>query len=283
MKIGVLGAGSFGAAIAGVLRDNGHTVKFFDPYKYPAISLEETSRWAKILVLAVPSTSVPALIKLMPKSAFQKPLLIATKGIMTLKYWEKFDYFELISGPGFADDIRKRKRTRLTVAARGAEKGTTLSEDLLETSYLKFDKTEDLLGVALLSGLKNIYAIESGRQNLAFGSRDFKDFVARAAKESERFLLLNGGFVETVRKNAGLGDLVLTCGGEKSRNFCFGTLLGGRRGNLERKRLVKNFLKETTVEGVAAVKELERRDLFIPRENEILKDAIKRIKSVTKH
>ena len=282
MKIGVLGAGAYGAAMAGLLRENGHTVKFYDPYKYPAISLEETVSWAKILLLAVPNSTVSSLIKQFPKSAFKKPLIVTTKGVMTLKLWEKFDYYEIVSGPGFADDIRKHKRTKLTVAAKGAEKGTTLSEDLLETPYVKFDKTEDLLGTAFASGLKNIYAIEAGRLGLSFGSQDFKDFIIRAEQESERFLLENGGFVETMRKNAGLGDLMLTCGSEKSRNYKFGTLLGGRRRVLERKRLIRKFLKENTVEGLSAIKEIEKRGLFIPRENEILIDIIRRVKNVAK-
>ena len=282
MKIGILGAGAYGAAMAGVLRENKHRVKFFDPYKYPAVGLEEVVDWAEILMLAVPAESVSALVKQMPEVGFEKPLIVTTKGVMSLGFWEKFKYFEIVSGPGFADDIRQRKRTKLTVAARGALSGETLAEDLLSTSYLKFDKTEDLLGTALLSGLKNIFAIEAGRRGLAFGSADFKEYIANAAREAERFLLFNGGFVETVRLSAGLGDFVLTCGSEKSRNYQFGGLLGGRRRVLERKKLVKRYLKETTVEGVFAIQEMNRRSLFVPKEDEILSDIIRRVKYATK-
>ena len=173
-------------------------------------------------------------------------------------------------------------RTWLTVAGRGASQGKTLSEELLTTTYLKFDKTEDVSGVAFLSGLKNIYAIEAGRRGLAFGSAVFKEYVADVAKECEKFLLYNRGFVETVRLSAGLGDLVLTCGSSASRNYQFGELLGGRRRIAERKKLARRFLSENTVEGVYAVKEIEKRGLAVPKENEILIDAMRRIKNVIK-
>lgn len=282
MRIGVLGAGSYGSALGKVLRENRNSVKFFDPYKYPAIGLEQVLRWAEVIVLATPADAASALVKQMPDFAFEKPLIVTTKGVMSLGFWEKFKYFEIVSGPGFSDDIVNKKRTKLTVAARGATSGETLSEDLLSTSYLKFDKTEDLLGTALLSGLKNIYAIEAGRRGLALGSSEFKEYIANAAKEAERFLLFNGGFVETVRLSAGLGDFVLTCGSEKSRNYQFGMLLGGRRRVLERKRLVKKFLRETTVEGTFAISEIDRRGLFVPKDDEILTDIIRRVKNATK-
>ena len=282
MKIGVLGAGDYGTALAGVLRENKNTVKFYDPAKFPSVELSTVLNWAEVILIAVPLSVVRILLKEFPDEAFRKPTLIATKGIMNLDTWSRFGYFELISGAGFADDIKKHKRTKLTVAARGALSGTTLAEDLLETSYLKFDKTEDLQGVALLSGLKNIFAIESGRRGLENTSQDFKDYLATAYRECERVLLENGGFIETVRLSAGLGDLALTCGSKQSRNYQFGTLLGGRRKALERKRLTRKFLKENTVEGVSAIKEIDKNNITIPRENQILISITRRLKYATK-
>lgn len=282
MRVGILGAGAYGTAMAGVLRDNRHRVKYFDPYRFPDVSIEDVLTFAQVLVIATPAEVISVLIKQLPGEAFHKPTIILTKGIMTLEYWDKFDYYEIISGPGFADEIAKKKRTKLTVAAKGALEGKTLSEDLFANKYIKFDKTEDRIGVALLSGLKNIYAIESGRRGLASPSADFKEYAADAARECERFLLYNGGFVETVRLSAGLGDLVLTCGSEMSRNYQFGTLLGGRRRIAERKHLAKKFLRDNTVEGVFATKDIEKQGLGTPKENEILTDAIRRIKNVIK-
>ena len=282
MRIGILGAGAYGSAMSEVLRDNGHKVKLFDPYRLPDTSLEETVKYAQVLVIATPAEVISGLIKQLPPEAFAKPTIILTKGIMALDPWENFEYYEIISGPGFADEIRRRKRVKLTVAAHGALEGMTLSEELFTNSYVKFDKTNDILGVALLSGLKNIYAIESGRRGLASQSVDFKEYVADVARECEKFLLYNGGFVETVRLSAGLGDLVLTCGSEQSRNYQFGNLLGGRRHVIERKRLTRKFMRENTVEGVFAAKAIEKLGLSMPKEAEILADTMKRIKNVIK-
>ena len=281
-RIGILGAGAYGAAMAGVLRENGHRVKFYDPVKLPKITLAEVADWAEILLLATPAKTVKSLVKTLPKD---KPLLVATKGLMSLRLYEKFNYFELISGPGFADDIRKRKKTKLTVAAPDVSTGKPLAEALLETSYLKFDRTEDLTGVALLSGLKNIYAIDSGRRGLKFDTPEFNAYIRDALKETQRFLLYNGGFVETVRLSAGVGDFVLTCGSNRSRNYQFGeTLKLMQRGSNSRKsaaKFAKTYLKTTTVEGVFAATEIDRENLTVPKENEILIDILRRINHAT--
>ena len=282
MKIGILGAGAYGSAMSSVLRDNGHSVKLYDPYRLPNSSLQDTVKYAQVIVIATPAEVISSLIKQLPDEAFLKPAIILTKGVMTLEPWENFRYFEIVSGPGFADEIRRRRRIKLTVSARGALEGTTLSEELFTNSYIKLDKTNDNLGVALLSGLKNIYAIEAGRRGLSSQSVDFKEYVAEVARECENFLLYNGGFIETVRLSAGLGDLVLTCGSEKSRNYQFGCLLGGRRRVIERKRLAKKFMKDNTVEGVFSTREIDKLGLAIPKENEILADATRRIKHVVK-
>ncbi len=282
MRIGILGAGAYGSAMSEVLRDNGHKVKLFDPYRLPDTSLEETVKYAQVLMIATPAEVISGLFKRFPSKAYEKPVIILTKGIMALESWENFQYYEIVSGPGFAEEIRKHKRTKLTVTARSALEGKTLSEELFTNSYIKFDKTDDRIGVALLSGLKNIYAIESGRRGLASQSADFKEYAADVARECEKFLLYNGGFVETVRLSAGLGDIVLTCGSDQSRNYQFGNLLGGRRRVMERKRLVRKFLRENTVEGVFAAKQIGKLGLTVPKEAEILADAIKRIKNAVK-
>lgn len=282
MKIGMLGAGVYGTAIAKVLRANGHKVKFYDPYRLPEVLLADVVRWAQVLFLATPAEVVSGLMKQLAPEVSEKPLVVLTKGVMRPEAWERFLYFEIVSGPGFAEEIERGKRVKLTVAARGALGGETLAEDLLANAQVKFDKTEDMAGVAMLSGLKNVYAIEAGRRGLAFGSSEFKAYVAEVARECERFLLANGGFMETVRLSAGLGDLVLTCGSEASRNYQFGQLLGGRRRALERRRLTRKFVRETTVEGLFAVQEIAKRGLKVPKENEILKDVTRRIKNVTK-
>ncbi len=155
--------------------------------------------------------------------------------------------------------------------------------------------------MAILSGLKNIYAIEAGRRGLAGKKDEFKEFISDVYRETERVLLYNGAFIETARLAAGLGDYVLTCGSERSRNYQFGQLLGRltKRGSTLRQinndpdaeldldfrhnsSVVKKFLRTTTVEGVFATKEIDRVGLAIPKEAEILIDVSRRIKNAVK-
>ena len=308
MKVAILGAGAYGGALSKILRANGNATKFFDPWKFPERSLEEVLAWAEAALLVTPAEAVKRLLGQFPAEAQQKPLIVATKGVMDLSLYANFEHVELISGPGFASEILQNKKIKLTVATwtgragwecwgeeakltnegeknKNGESGKTnesLAERLFEGEQVKFDKTEDAKGVAMLSGLKNIYAIEAGRRGLKYGTGEFKGYIHAALKEAEKFLLYNGGFLETVRLSAGVGDFVLTCGSRESRNYRFGERLGGEvsyklGGAREKKRKIKEFLRDNTVEGVHAAKEIARLGLFVPRELEILPDILRRI------
>ena len=284
MKVGILGAGAYGKALSSVLLDNEHATYFYDPLVYPERALEDVVEFAEAILLVTPAGAIEKLLKSAPREMFDRPLIVATKGILGLENWEKFRKYEIISGPGFASDIIAKKRVKLTVAGQGATGVRTLSEELFENSHVKFDKTEDVLGVAMLSGLKNIYAIEAGRRGLKVDTEEFREYIGDALLEAEKFLLYNGGFVETVRLSAGVGDFMLTCGGEESRNYRFGQRLKqfereGRKSGLIRPRKLK---VEVTTEGLFAAKEIRRRGLGIPRELEILPDILRRIEHATK-
>ena len=272
MKAAILGAGAFGEALGKILKKNGHAVYFNDPLKFKERTLEDALEFGEVVLLATPAEAIEKLLRKFPEEAFQKTLIVASKGLLEPKVYEKFDKFEIISGPGFASELSKGKRVKLTVAASYAPEMKTLSEELFEGSQIRFDKTSDVLGVILLGGLKNIYAIEAGRRKLEANTDEFKEYIMDALKEAQKFLLFNGGFVETVRLAAGVGDFVLTCGSEESRNYQFGTRL--KRG--------AKLRKNGTVEGLFAAKEIEKRGLFIPRELEILPDTLRRIKNATK-
>lgn len=264
MKVAILGAGAYGRALGKVARDNGHATKFFDPFKFPERSLEEVLEWAEVVLLATPAEAAQKLLGQFPASGREKPLLVATKGLMDLAIYRDFRWVELVSGPGFASEILSGKKIKLTVATAGE----SYAEELFGGEQVSFDKTEDIKGVAMLSGLKNIYAIEAGRRRLEANTEEFKEYIYDALREVEKFLLYNGGFLETTRLNAGVGDFVLTCGSRESRNYQFGESFD------------KRFLKNNTVEGIHAAREVKRLGLFVPRELEILPDVLRRIYGV---
>lgn len=277
MKVAILGAGAYGRALGKLARESGHATRFFDPFRFPERGLEEVLEWGEAVILAAPAEAARKLLGQFPAPEREKPLIVATKGLIDLTIYNRFSHVELISGPGFASEILRGKRVKLTVT------GGDVAEKILNTQQVAFDQTEDKRGVALLSGLKNIYAIEAGRRGLKNGSEEFKEYIFQAVREAEKILLYNGGFVETARLNAGVGDFVLTCGSRESRNYRLGELLaaGGAR-KLGEKKIIKRFLRENTVEGVFAAREIERTGVFVPREAEILTDSLRRIKDATK-
>ena len=294
MKVGILGAGDFGKAMGVVVRKNGNATYFFDPAVFPERTIKDVIAFSDALLVAVPSSAMRKLLSSFPEAGFMKPLIVTTKGLFDPEIFEKFREVEIVSGPGFASEIVEGKRVKLTIAKRGVFEGATLSEKLLGTETLKFDKTDDVKGVMILSGLKNIYAIESGRRKLTVKSDEFKEFIKTALIEAQKILLYNGGFLESVRLQAGVGDFVLTCGSEMSRNYQFGKRLGefemaqrGRRGrfypavfkaNRDARLRQMLFPRGTTIEGVNAARAILRGELFVPREAEILSDILRRIK-----
>ena len=85
---------------------------------------------AKYIVLCVPSKAAPYLLPYLPKN---KPLIVATKGILSDKAFDDFKDYMVLSGPGFADDIKAAKNTKLTAT-------DDRIIELFETNYLTFDK-----------------------------------------------------------------------------------------------------------------------------------------------
>ncbi|MBQ6130247.1 hypothetical protein IJI72_00945 [Candidatus Saccharibacteria bacterium] len=288
MKIGVLGAGAYGAALGKVLEKKGFEIVYYDPYKFPERRLTTVVKPAEILILATPAEAVEKLLGKFTAEWLGKPLIVATKGLLKPGIYEQFSHYEIISGPGFAEEIVKGRKTMLTVACQGAETATseggtgeTLAEVIFRNTNVIFDRTEDVRGVRLLGALKNVYAIEAGRRGLMPKEREFREFIETTIGEMKDVLLYNGGFVETVEKAAGRGDLMLTCGSRESRNYLFGDFLRAtKNGKTGVRGGAKAFLRKTTVEGVFAAKELAREGIFIPREVEILSDVLRRIYGV---
>lgn len=242
-KVTVLGAGAFGTALGDVLKENGHEVVFYDPVL--EILLEDALKGAQVQVLAAPSVALWGLVPKMPKEV---PLIVATKGLMNDDMFADFAVSEIMSGPGFARDLKEHRDTKLTVTGK-------MAPALFERPYLKFDSTDDRRGVLLCGSLKNVYAILAGRLELEPGLQEYADFLTEAADEMRAILRVNGAKPETVDLSCGVGDLALTCS-PTSRNFHFG-------GRLARDPLAQ---PEETVEGVSALKRIERGEIEVPPE-----------------
>ena len=254
MKIAILGAGAFGTALGGILAEKGYDIDYYDS-KSEQDNLEETLCLAKMIVLAVPSKAAPFLLPKLPKN---KPLIVATKGILSSDMFDDFKDYMILSGPGFADDIKAHKKTILTAT-------DDRIVEMFSTDYLTFDYTDDERGVLMCGALKNVYAIMAGLLDLKEGSSEHTKFLNDVAKEMKLILDNNGAHGETVDLVCGKGDLKITCN-YPSRNYEFGQIL------------MKNPKAEPqkTVEGLSALKRIKRGEIKVPPEAVILKDLMKR-------
>ncbi|WP_170786235.1 NAD(P)H-dependent glycerol-3-phosphate dehydrogenase [Ruegeria lacuscaerulensis] len=148
----------------------------------------------------------------------------------------------LLTGPSFADDIARGLPTALTLAC--AEDAHELQHDLT-TANLRLYRTTDLIGAELGGALKNVMAIACGAAiGAGLGDSARAALMTRGFAEMQRFALMRGARSETLMGLSGLGDLVLTCSSELSRNYRFGLCLSRKQP----------FDSTTTVEGVATAR-----------------------------
>ena len=253
MKTAILGAGAYGTALGGLLANKGYDVDYYDS-RLEKERLSDVVADAETVVLCVPSAAAPYVLPYLPK---EKPLIIATKGILTDTAFADFHDWMVLSGPGFAEDIKLARPTHLTATdPRVAE--------MFGTEFLDFDLTDDRKGVLMCGALKNVYAIYAGFLNLKPVSREHRQFLHHVAREMADILEFNGANEETVDLNCGIGDLKITCG-EPSRNYEYGQKL---RKNLGTK-------PDKTVEGLSALKRIRRREIDIPASAEYLKTILK--------
>ena len=256
MKIAILGAGAFGTALGGLLADNGYDIDYYD-VRIEKERLADVVSSARYIVLCVPSQAVPYVLPHVPKD---KPLIVATKGVLSDKPFREFKDWMVLSGPGFAQDIKAGKHTVLTVTDKRIAK-------LFEANHMEFELTNDANGVIMCGALKNVYAILAGLKGLRRETKEWLRFIDDASAEMRRLLDVNGADAKTVNMACGIGDLMLTCG-YPSRNYEFGDLL----------RQNPKYEAEKTVEGLSALKRIERREIKVPEGLKLLKevrDAIK--------
>lgn len=284
--IAVLGAGSWGTALAILLSGNGHRIKLwghlpeeieplirdrenrqylpgvaFPPTLYPETDLNKALEGASEILIAVPSHAFQHIAtNIAPLLQPSAGITWATKGfepgtqhLLSEVAAERLPNRELavISGPTFAGEVARGLPTAVTVAATIPEQAERIA-GLLHAPWFRAYTSDDLVGVQVGGASKNVLAIAAGiADGLGFGANTRAALITRGLTEIMRLGLKLGGRQETFMGLAGLGDLLLTCTDNQSRNRRMGLALAE---GLSLAQARKHIGQE--VEGVHAAQEV---------------------------
>ena len=248
MIITILGAGAFGSALGKILTDNHHDIKYYDPFLYPEINIEQATDQADAVIITIPSAILPGFLNGYPDRLKKLPTILATKGLSDPSIFSDFAQFSVISGPGFAQEIIDGKPTVFTASA-------PFAMGIFKNDQVQIELQEDLLGIMLCGTLKNIYAIGAGYHSDS--ENDSAIFIQHAHSEMQKYLEKHGANPHTAELACGIGDLIVTCTNDTSRNYTCGVRL--REG----KQLTDIISELKTIEGLTALEHVDREDYMI--------------------
>jgi glycerol-3-phosphate dehydrogenase (NAD(P)+) len=265
VRVAILGAGSWGTALAIEFARAGHDPLLWGrdpevaarihadgrhPRRLPGFVLPESVRassdlqealaFGEIVFVSVPCASIRPLLQLTPPGDGAGVRLVSTsKGIepdtlkrMTEIMRERYPACSVaaLSGPTFAEGVARADPTAAVVASEDAGYAEHL-QSCFSSATLRLYRSDDVIGVELAGALKNVVAIAAGIvSGLGYGHNTLAALVTRGLVEIGRIVVGLGGQARTVQGLAGIGDLLLTCTGAQSRNRFVGEQIGkGRR------------------------------------------------------
>lgn len=259
-SVGIVGAGAWGTALATVARRAGRDVVLWarepetvsaingvhrNPVFLPGVALdpaiEATGQFDRVagcdmLLMVTPAQHLRDVAReLKPHMRAGQPLVICSKGIEqeTGRLMSQIAAdvlpdaaIAVLSGPSFAADVATGLPAAVTLATGEEDLGRALSHALGLPPFRCY-WSSDVLGAEIGGAVKNVYAIAAGIVvGKELGNSAHAGLVTRSFAELARFGVCLGAQLETLIGLSGLGDLVLTCGSEKSRNMSLGKALG---------------------------------------------------------
>ncbi len=263
-KISVIGAGSWGTAIAFVLAENGHdcllwarreiqSTEINETHKNSAYlpnaslptnlkatsSLQEAVAHGDMLVIAVPTKAIRSVSSEINGMLTAPKLFVhVSKGIEpdSLKRISEMIKEEIasmylkdvvaLSGPSHAEEVVERQPTTITAASSNIEFAEEV-QDLFMNNYLRVYTNADLMGVEIGAALKNVIALGAGvSDGLGYGDNAKAALITRGLAEISRLGVAMGAKPLTFSGLTGLGDLIVTCTSVHSRNWKAGNMLG---------------------------------------------------------
>ncbi|MBF9042718.1 NAD(P)H-dependent glycerol-3-phosphate dehydrogenase [Rhodobacterales bacterium HKCCE4037] len=277
MKLDVIGGGAFGTALAIAFADAGIEVSLWardiggfangESPRLPGHKLPESIRVTDDLSACTSDTALFALPTQTIGPFLSENRVTADVAISCAKGIDRatglgpatlisahIPQVAQLTGPSFAADIAKGLPTALTIACADEPVGAHLQQ-VLSTPVLRLYRTTDVVGAELGGALKNVIAIAAGAViGAGLGESARAALIARGFAEMTRYATTQGAQAETLTGLSGLGDLILTCGSEQSRNFRFGYALA--RG--------ETLPEGTTVEGLHTARQLSDSDADTP-------------------
>ena len=266
-RVAIIGAGSWGSALAIIAGRAGHDVQIWSRntavvdsinndrvnpvyLKYARFAssvratgdIVEAVKRAELVILAAPSHATRGLLTaLAPAMQAEMIVVSATKGI-EIETGKRISQvvaevipnltrprFVCLSGPSFAKEVVENHPTAV-VAASEDHDASCIVQTELSWDNLRIYTNDDVIGAELGGSVKNVMAIAAGIvAGLGFGSNSIAALITRGLAEMTRLALHEGARLETLMGLAGMGDLVLTCTGNLSRNRFVGQELGKGR------------------------------------------------------
>ena len=265
MKIIILGQGKWGTAMGSLLKENG---RVFDFWKRGA-KLPDNS----IIIVCIPTQAIREVLSKYGEEIKNVILVNGAKGIekgthklphqIVMEILDgSVDYFSLI-GPGFSDEVVKKMPTLVNIGY-AKEENAVLVRDLFQTDYFRVRLTKGIRALELASAFKNVYAIACGlAEGLGYETNTRVKLILLAIEEFYRLSRRLKYSVDRRALPGTIGDLILTCNSEESRNFSFGELLSKYKKEEALKKIGETVEGVTSVESVPYFEESSKLDLSL--------------------
>lgn len=259
-EIGIIGAGSWGTALAVLLANNGHQITIWSAVEnevmmlkkdrelknLPGVKISDSTKITgdletaiknkDILILAVASAYTRKTAYKMKEFIKEGQIIVnVAKGIeeQTLKVLSEVIEEELpqadvavLSGPSHAEEVGKGIPTTCVVGAH-TKKSAEYVQNIFMSPVFRVYTSPDMLGIELGAALKNVIALAAGiADGLGYGDNTKAAIITRGIKEISRLGMVMGGKSQTFSGLSGIGDLIVTCASMHSRNRRAGILIG---------------------------------------------------------
>ncbi len=261
IKVGVVGAGSWGTALALVLEKNGHEVTIWafgeeeasrlrdnreNADKLPGVKIPErieiTSdmetavKGKDMVIMAVPSVFIRGTAAKMVSYVHDGQIVVnVSKGIEESTLYTMTDVISdelpnvdaaVLSGPSHAEEVSRYIPTTVVAGAKSRETAEKI-QNVFMNEVFRVYTSPDMLGMEVGSALKNVIALAAGiTDGLGYGDNTKAALITRGIAEMSRLGVAMGGYQETFHGLAGMGDLIVTCASQHSRNRKAGYLIG---------------------------------------------------------